>query len=238
MAMLYLEMKQDLEHFLEYGPGGLNKGATGLLNKAVRYIVNEYQGRWYHLLRFDQSESFDSTGYEVTIPSDFNVLAYLARSTDGQSKYHGSEYYRKVEGDLADLTDAPTRVWRFWDKQTPNGTVYSTYWRTAKEFADSTTEQYPDIPDSGQAILDTAKWLGLKEKAGSSPKLIEFWGREAQNQIRDLKSIDYAYGKDRTAVRADWNTDTHYATTYNPKDGGYTRGTGYEGPTARKDPSL
>lgn len=223
MAMLYLEMKADVGHFLNYSPDGLNKKATGILNKAVRYIQNFYQGRWRHLFIRDNETTLDSTGKIIALPSDLNHLELVARLTRGRHWFKRDTDYYIDTASPSDLTSAVTKQIKFWFAQTPNQQMFLSYWRLWKEFADSTTEQYPDIPESGDAIWKTARYLGLVEDEGANNNDILFWKREAEQAIRDLKCVDSGYDTEDAPPLVDINNDVYEAEYYSHGDGGMGR---------------
>ena len=221
MAMLYNEIVQNLEVFLDYDPSGGTNATRGLINSAVRYISQRYNNRWKHLLRRQQTVTLDSDLVTVPLPSDFGVLEFIALfEREGGQMRRERNYYIETSSP-SDLLTAPTKTIRFWFKKTAGSEFFMNYWRSIKEFDDQgATDQFPDIPNSGEAILAVAKWLGTKDDTGSPQSAIATLRAEAMEKVGDLKNIDSGYDSDASAPETHVDHDPQQYVHYNQFDGG------------------
>jgi hypothetical protein len=237
MALLYLAMKKDIEHFAGFDPGGLTDGAAGILNRATRRIVNMYEGRWKHLYRREQSVTVDSTGYYITLPSDINHIHFLALRDEQEGQFRRETDYYLETSSPSVLTSAPTKKLRFWRAHNPSSTMYMNYWRLVLTFSDSSTEQYPDIPESGEAILAMAKYICLNESRAPMAEQKDYLA-VAIREVRDLKAKDGGYDVEEAAIQTHVNTDPFQAPNYSPQSGGRVTGSRAVYPSADGDSTL
>lgn len=219
--LTYNDISAEIAEFGDFDVDNAALNLRKVINMATRFVGNWMDGRWNDLLIRDYSTTFDSTGYLVTFPDDLNTLKYIHRTTLERNQYRRNNDYDLQVEQPTDLADAPTRKAKFYYQQTNNGTVYLTYWRKVKEFADS-TDQVPDIPGSGEAIMEYGKYIVLRSERdiGMNEKLEQ---RDfAFNLIRDLWGRrGVGYDVDNSAPSADVDRDTHYAmTNYDIENGG------------------
>jgi hypothetical protein len=228
--LTYNDIAAEIAEYGDYDVAASALDVRKMINMAVRYIGNWMDGRWNDLYIRDYATTFDATGRLVTFPSELNILKHIHRTTLERNQYRRwIDYDLEVEQPAtAHLTDAPTRKANFYYVQTANGDVYLSYWRKILEF-NAATDQVPDLPGSGEAILEYAKYLILRaERTVNMNEKIE-QQTFAMNLIRDLWGRrGVGYDVDNSAPVADVDIDAHMAmTNYDIEGGGDTiRGTG------------
>jgi hypothetical protein len=219
--LTYNDIAAEVAEFGDYDISASALDVRKLINMAVRYVGNWMDGRWNDLFIRDYATTFDSTGKLVTFPANLNILRYIHQTTLERNQYRRwNDYDLEVEA-ASDLVDAPTRKANFYYAKSPSGTVYLSYWRKILEF-NSATDQVPDIPGSGEAILEYAKYLALRaERTVNVNEKVE-QQMFAMNLIRDLYGRrGVGYDVDNSAPVADVDLDSHFAmTNYDIENGG------------------
>lgn len=218
--LTYNDISNEIIEWGNYDVDSSALNVRSIINRATRYVGNWQQGRWNGLYIRDYSTTVDSTGYLVSLPSDLNVLYRVHQSTLERYQYRRYLDYDLQVEQPTDLADEPTRKIKFYYALQANETIYLSYWRNIKEFADS-TDQVPDLPQSGEAILETAKWFVLRNERGVNLNEKSEQRLMAEDMIRQLWAKDNGFDIDESAPPADMDLDNHFAgTNYDLSDGG------------------
>ncbi|MFA6152963.1 MAG: hypothetical protein WC716_16695 [Chitinophagaceae bacterium] len=217
--LTYGQIEAELLDFAEDDLAAAPGGAARLINRALRYIRDFYQGEWEHLLVHELSRTIDATGYLITLPSDFNKLKYVFQFTRQRGReFEKTDFYMDRESP-ADLTDAVLRQIHYWKQKTSGGVRYITYWRTFKEFA-GTSAEFVDMPNSSETILDVGKWFIARSERNRDRGEIKDLKDEAVLSIRRLKVQDVSVAADHNAVAPSNDMETVVYPTYDLNDGG------------------
>lgn len=217
--LTYGEIESDLIAFAEANLESAPGGALRIINRAVRYIQDFYNGKWEHLTVRDYPVAFDSTGLLITLPTDFNRLYRVFRMVRQSAQEMGeTEFYLEVSSPTV-LTVAPTRRLHYWHARNAGEARYLSYWRLAKLFA-GTDSEVPDMAGSGEAILSVAKWLVARNERNANQNEVLTLKTEAVDAIRQLKCNDDSDFAENAFDNPIANFDGFQYESYNLEDGG------------------
>ena len=218
--LTYGEIKDALVYFAEDDVESAPGGALRVVNRAVQFIQDFFDGEWENLLVRDKEVSLDPTGIYVTLPDNFNKLYRVYGLSSERLLEMGDTNFTVEAGEPTDLTSKPTRRIKYWIAQ-GSGSKHLTYWRKAMLFTSTDGDsQVPDIPNSGETILDVAKWLQAKNERNTSRNETMSLQNDSYDAIRRLKANDSPRFQEFSAGDLVKNSDPFTYENYNLSDGG------------------
>lgn len=230
--MPYSEIKAEVEDHAKFDPSeDFSGGIRDWINKGVRAVSREYGGEWNSLLVEQASVAINSDGKTIDLPTDWVKTKELKIQKDTTTKGIISQIpfrvsnvlrrgrdYRMIYSQPTDLTSQRIPQIELKFDGGAGEDRFLTYWRQVKFFANTSSEQYPDIPFSGKAIVAASKLL-MAEQNDEEPNIIERLRNEYRNEIRLLRVIDVDVDGDGTQPNVDNDSEDSYV-SYDTDIGG------------------